>query len=32
MRDLHEQLTKYFGDAHSIEVQALSQLRTAPDW
>lgn len=30
-RDLHEQLTKYLTDAHSIEVQALAQLRTAPD-
>ena len=29
-RDLHEQLTKYLTDAHSIEVQALAQLRTAP--
>jgi len=28
--DLHEQLTKYLADAHSIEVQALAQLRTAP--
>ena len=27
---LHDQLTKYLGDAHSIEVQALAQLRTAP--
>jgi ferritin-like metal-binding protein YciE len=26
-----EQLTKYLTDAHSIEVQALAQLRTAPD-
>src|SRR5436309_14129742 len=31
MPDLHEQLTKYLADAHSIEVQALAQLRTAPD-
>ncbi len=31
MRDLQEQLTKYLADAHSIEVQALAQLRTAPD-
>ena len=31
MRDLHEQLTKCLIDAHSIEAQALSQLRTAPD-
>jgi ferritin-like metal-binding protein YciE len=29
--DLHEQLTKYLTDAHSIEAQALAQLRTAPD-
>ena len=29
--DIHEQLTKYLADAHSIEVQALAQLRTAPD-
>src|SRR4051812_22791257 len=29
--DVHEQLTKYLTDAHSIEVQALAQLRTAPD-
>jgi ferritin-like metal-binding protein YciE len=29
-RDLDEQLTKYLADAHSIEVQALAQLRTAP--
>jgi ferritin-like metal-binding protein YciE len=28
--DLHEQLTKYLTDAHSIEVQALAQLRSAP--
>lgn len=26
-----EQLTKYLVDAHSIEVQALAQLRTAPE-
>lgn len=31
MRDIHDQLTKYLADAHSIEVQALAQLRTAPD-
>jgi len=31
VRDLQEQLTKYLADAHSIEVQALAQLRTAPD-
>ncbi|HET7128524.1 MAG TPA: DUF892 family protein [Gaiellaceae bacterium] len=30
-RDIHEQLTKYLTDAHSIEVQALAQLKTAPD-
>jgi len=30
-RELDEQLTKYLTDAHSIEVQALAQLRTAPD-
>src|SRR3954454_870990 len=30
-RDIDEQLTKYLTDAHSIEVQALSQLRTAHD-
>src|SRR3954454_16475527 len=29
-RELDEQLTKYLTDAHSIEVQALAQLRTAP--
>jgi ferritin-like metal-binding protein YciE len=28
--DLSEQLTKYLTDAHSIEEQALAQLRTAP--
>ena len=28
--ELHDQLTKYLTDAHSIEVQALAQLRTAP--
>ena len=31
MTTLTEQLTKYLEDAHSIEVQALAQLRTAPD-
>jgi ferritin-like metal-binding protein YciE len=31
MTTLSEQLTKYLEDAHSIEVQALAQLRTAPD-
>jgi len=30
-RDLDDQLTKYLTDAHSIEVQALAQLRSAPD-
>jgi ferritin-like metal-binding protein YciE len=29
--DIHEQLTKYVTDAHSIEVQALAQLDSAPD-
>ena len=29
--DLEVQLTKYLTDAHSIEVQALAQLRVAPD-
>jgi len=28
--EIHEQLTKYLTDAHSIEEQALAQLRTAP--
>jgi ferritin-like metal-binding protein YciE len=28
---IDEQLTKYLTDAHSIEEQALAQLRTAPD-
>lgn len=28
---IHEQLTKYLTDAHSIEEQALAQLRSAPD-
>jgi ferritin-like metal-binding protein YciE len=28
---LQEQLNKYIADAHSIEQQALQQLRTAPD-
>jgi ferritin-like metal-binding protein YciE len=31
MTTLTEQLTKYLEDAHSIEVQALAQLRKAPD-
>jgi ferritin-like metal-binding protein YciE len=30
-RELDDQLTKYLTDAHSIEVQALAQLRTAPE-
>jgi len=30
-RGLDDQLTKYLTDAHSIEVQALAQLRSAPD-
>jgi ferritin-like metal-binding protein YciE len=30
-RDIHDQLTKYLTDAHSIEVQALAQLKHAPD-
>ena len=30
-RDIHEQLTQYLADAHSIEEQALAQLRNAPD-
>src|SRR5215210_1062605 len=30
-RTLDEQLTKYLTDVHSIEVQALAQLKTAPD-
>jgi len=30
-RDLDEQLDKYLADAHSIEEQALAQLKTAPD-
>jgi ferritin-like metal-binding protein YciE len=29
--DLDEQLVKYLTDVHSIEQQALAQLRTAPD-
>jgi ferritin-like metal-binding protein YciE len=28
--DIHEQVTKYLTDAHSIEEQALAQLRPAP--
>jgi ferritin-like metal-binding protein YciE len=30
-REIDEQLTKYLTDAHSIEVQALAQLKSAPD-
>jgi ferritin-like metal-binding protein YciE len=30
-RDLDEQLDKYLADAHSIEEQALAQMRAAPD-
>jgi ferritin-like metal-binding protein YciE len=30
-KTLPEQLTKYLTDAHSIETQAIAQLRTAPD-
>ena len=30
-RELDEQLTKYLTDAHSIEEQALAQLRAAPE-
>ena len=29
--NLHEQLTKYLTDAHSIEKQALAEMRAAPD-
>ena len=29
-RDVNDQLTKYLTDAHSIEEQALQQLRRAP--
>src|SRR4051795_2461344 len=31
MTEISQQLTKYLTDAHSIEVQALAQLRGAPD-
>lgn len=31
MTDIREQLTKYLTDAHSIEEQALAQLRSASD-
>src|SRR4051812_21091904 len=30
-KTIDEQLTKYLADAHSIESQALAQMRTAPD-
>jgi ferritin-like metal-binding protein YciE len=30
-RDLDDQLTKYLTDAHAMEVQALAQMRSAPD-
>ena len=30
MRDMTEQLTKYLTDAHSIEQQALAQMKAAP--
>lgn len=30
-RAIEEQLVKYLTDAHSIEVQALAQMRSAPD-
>jgi ferritin-like metal-binding protein YciE len=30
-RDIDEQLDKYLADAHSIEEQALAQMRSAPD-
>ena len=29
--DLDEQVTKYLTDAHSIEQQALEQMKRAPD-
>jgi ferritin-like metal-binding protein YciE len=31
MTEISDQLTKYLTDAHSIEEQALAQLRSAPD-
>jgi len=31
MTDIADQLTKYLTDAHSIEQQALAQMRSAPD-
>jgi ferritin-like metal-binding protein YciE len=30
-RDLDDQLTKYLTDAHAMEVQALAQMRSAPE-
>ena len=30
-RTLSEQVTKYLTDIHSIELQALAQLKAAPD-
>ncbi|HZO59335.1 MAG TPA: DUF892 family protein [Solirubrobacterales bacterium] len=30
-RTIHEQVAKYLTDVHSIEVQALAQMRRAPD-
>jgi ferritin-like metal-binding protein YciE len=30
-RDLGDQLVKYLADAHAMEVQALAQMRAAPD-
>ena len=30
-RDLNQQLIKYLTDVHSIEEQALTQLRRAPE-
>jgi len=30
-RDIDDQLTKYLTDAHAMEVQALAQMRSAPD-
>ena len=29
--NIQDQLTKYLTDAHSIEEQALAQMRAAPD-
>ena len=31
MKSLDDQLTKYLTDAHSIEQQALAQMRVAPE-